>query len=105
MQVVAPAVADLLLHRAAHEIQPALVEPVALAIAPLIQIMTGAALAVARKRCSLSRRAASACVRPGDVAYEGAEHQLFAEADGRDRELHRETRGWSGAAPSSRRAC
>ena len=57
---------------------------------PLIQMSTGAAFAVVRKRSSLSRSAASARVRLGDVADEGAEHQLFAEADGRDGQLHRE---------------
>ena len=41
----------------------------------------------------------------GDVADEAAEHQVVAEADRRDRQLHREFACRRDAAPTSRCAC
>ena len=89
MHVVAPAVADLLLDVAADEIEPALVEP-------------GAALVLAahpdEHRRRIRRRAKTLLAlaqgflganAAGDVANEGAEHQVVAESDGRDGQLHR----------------
>ena len=90
MQVVAPAVAELLFDGAADEVEPALVEPGAALVRAAHpdehrrRIRRGAEALFAFAQRRLGARAA------GDVADECAEHQLVAEADRRDGQLDRE---------------
>jgi hypothetical protein len=90
VDVVTPPVADFLFDLAPHEIEPALIEPGATLVRAAhpdehrCRVRGGAEalLALAQRRFGVHAS--------GDVADEGAEHQLFAKADGRDGQLHRE---------------
>ena len=87
VQVVAPAVADLLLDVAADEIEPALVEPrAALVLAAHPDEHRRRVRRGAEALLALAQRGFGA-IAAGDVADESAEHEVVAEADRRDREF------------------
>ncbi len=87
VQVVAPAITQLLFYRAPDEVQPALVEPGAALVGSAHPdqhrrgIRRGAEpqLAFTQRRLGLHAS--------GDVAHERAEHQVFAKTDRRDGQL------------------